>query len=124
MPDVPFVHTFPYIQHLLSYYQIGSTRKQFSYSSFLTRKAKAKISSSKCEKSKAKWEISKSIRIYICFASPFLSRKAILKKQKEETLLNGYVQLYAAKNYQILPKGNNYLNKSEKGFNSVVLIKT
>ena len=75
-------------------------------SSFLTRKAKAKISSSKCEKSKAKWEISKSIRIYICFASAFLSRKAILKKQKEETLLNGYVQLYAAKNYQILPKRN------------------
>ena len=75
-------------------------------SSFLTRKAKAKISSSKCEKSKAKWEISKSIRIYICFASAFLSRKAILKKQKEETLLNGYVQLNAAKNYQILPKRN------------------
>ena len=49
------------------------------HSSFLTRKAKAKISSSKCEKSKANSEISKSRRSYICFASTFPSRKAILK---------------------------------------------
>ena len=48
-------------------------------SSFLTRKAKAKISSSKCEKSKANIEISKSRRSYICFTSTFPSRKAILK---------------------------------------------
>ena len=57
-------------------YAIRNTRY---VSSFLTRKAKAKISSSKCEKSKANIEISKSRRSYICFASTFPSRKAILK---------------------------------------------
>ena len=92
-------------------------------SSFLTRKAKAKISSSKCEKSKANSEISKSRRSYICFASTFPSRKAILKQQKQKALLNGYDQLNRAQKYQILPKRNNYLNKTEKGNNSVVFSK-
>ena len=62
-------------------FSIGSYifKKFINSSSFLTRKAKAKISSSKCEKSKANIEISKSRRSYICFASTFPSRKAILK---------------------------------------------